>query len=429
MTKRFQKFLSYCVSFALISSTASAQLIDASGTNQVPNAKDMDAIKRFISDKRMVTMKEIGGDLSLSGDVRTLFAFQSQIKNGKQTFGSDGLDYPMFGWQTEFNMMLDYRTERTWAAMKLEFDNRMGQKSGTMNSIRLEKAYVGGRLVEGDTFTFDAEVGRRTLVAVFDSRLQFGSLYDGLNFRFAKAFESIAECYSNIGAFIINFKTNHYGLVGEIGALSIADTGLNLKYSVIDWYKPGGEGVSGKTAADNALENLNYRYLVSQFSGSYQFNPEWFWKKLIKFYGAGLVNHLALDNPLALAGVEGQAFGKQNWGFYAGISAGMIKKMHDWAIDFNFQWLQAQAVPDSIGIGRGNVGGLYFNTVDKVITPTSLATAEGRGNFYGFALNGSYAISNNLLINPVYYQSWTLDKNIGPNLRYNQFRLEFVYAF
>ena len=32
---------------------------------------DMDALRRWLNDKRLITVKELGGDLSLSGDVRT----------------------------------------------------------------------------------------------------------------------------------------------------------------------------------------------------------------------------------------------------------------------------------------------------------------------------------------------------------------------
>jgi hypothetical protein len=155
---------------------------------------DMDALRRWLQDKRLVSLKELGGDLSISGEVRT----EGQFTNERRaSAGSDhfiqqrGMNSatgrPSLAWDVEFNLMLDYHTERTWAAMKVEFDNDMGVRSGTVNKIRLEKAYLGGRLIAGDTFTWDGEIGRRYLINVFDSKLQFGSLFDGFLFRFGKA--------------------------------------------------------------------------------------------------------------------------------------------------------------------------------------------------------------------------------------------------
>ncbi len=397
------------------------------------DSRDMEALRRWLQDKRLVTMREIGGDLSLSGEVRTEFQATSEQKNGVQQRGMDLGLKPQYGWDVEFNLMLDYRTDRSWAAVKLEFDNDMGVRTGTLNKIRLEKAYLGGRFVAGDTFTMDGEIGRRYLFNVFDSKLEFSSLFDGFLFRFAKAFPNIGDSYANLGGFIINDKTNHYGFVGELGALRIANIGLDLKYSLIDWYRPGSESEPGNTDQQNQLADLRFRFLVSQVATAYKFHPDWFGRRLIKLYGAALVNHLALANPLAEAGVEGQAFGKQNWGWYAGISMGTVKKQNDWALDASFQWLQAQAVPsfDMNGIGRGNtVGyGLYTVKEDGSGGPTTKGTAVGNGNFYGFEIDGLYALTDNITIDQNIRFSWTLDKNLGGNTIFKQCEVECIYAF
>ena len=400
-----------------------------------PDRQDMDALKRWLQDKRLVTMKEIGGDLSLSGEVRTEFQKTSERKDGNKVRGNGALR-PMYALDVEFNLMLDYRTDRTWAAVKLEYDNDMGQRSGTGNKIQLEKAYLGGRIVAGETFTFDAEIGRRFLSNVFDSKIQFGSRFDGLLLRFSKAFESIGDYYTNVGAFLINDRTNHYGIVTEMGLLRIANMGFNLKYSIIDWHRPGGEAQKGQTAHETALIDLRYQYLVSQGTISYQYYPEWIGKKLLKFYAALLTNHLAEEDPLKKAGVTEQSFGKNNWGWYAGTSIGLVKKKHDWAVDANFQWAQAQCAPsfDLGGIGRGNSEdvGLYSakgNIAGLPGAPATRKTATGKMNYYGFTIDGLYAFTNNLTINPNVRYTWTLDKDLGPNLVYNQYELELIYAF
>jgi hypothetical protein len=419
-------------------------------TKTDPDAKDMDALKRWLRDKRFITMKEIGGDLSLSGEVRTEFQAINERTNGIQQRDNPDLPNlskprPMYAWDVEVNLMVDYRTERTWAAIKLEFDNDMGIRSGTTNRIRLEKAYLGGRILPGDTLIIDAEIGRRNLFNVFDSKVEFSSLFDGALIRFNKAFDSLGDYYFNGGAFLVDDITNHYGYIAEMGALGIANTGTNLKYSIINWYRPGGEYEEGNSAYQAALTNQRYRFLVSQLLAYYQFYPQWIGKKLIKFYAAGLMNHLAIgskivskhptgmqsvDIPTQIIPTGGE---KANIAWYVGISIGVVKKQGDWAIDANYQWVQAQAYPDfdNLGIGRGNTAGvgLYTLNADGSGGGTTQKTAGGNTNFKGFEIEALYAISNNLVVQQNFKYSNTLNKNIGPNEKYRQYEIEFIYAF
>jgi hypothetical protein len=383
------------------------------------NSDDMDALRRWIRDKRLVTVKEIGGDLSLSGEVRTEFQDTNERKNGiRQRGESAATTKPQYAWDVEVNVMIDYRTDRSWAAIKLEFDNDMGIRSGTMNSIKLEKAYLGGRIVSEDTLTIDAELGRRFLYNVFESKVEFASLFDGVLFRFNKAYESIGDFYANLGSLLVDDRVNHYAYIAELGALRIANIGLNMKYSMIDWYKPYA----------NKLNDLRYRFLVSQWLASYQFYPEWIGKKMIKFYGAGVTNHLA-------HGVEQTNGRRQNWAAYAGCSIGLVKKKGDWALDMNYQWVQAQAVPefDCSGIGRGNAAGVgfYTNKANGDITSgsTTNKTAVGSTNYRGVEIEALYAFTDNLTLLQNFKWSSTLNKNIGPNLKYKQYEAEFIYAF
>ncbi len=384
-----------------------------------PSVDDMEALSRWIRDKRLVTLKEIGGDLSISGEVRTEFQDISEVKDGLRQRGEGSpLDKPQYVWDLEVNLMIDYRTDRTWAAIKLEFDNDMGQRSGTVNKIRLEKGYLGGRFVAGDTLTFDAELGRRYLFNVFESRVEFASLFDGCLFRLNKAWPSLGDYFFNTGALLVDDKTNHYAFIADMGGLRIANIGLNMRYTIIDWYKPYA----------NELTNLRYKYLVSQFLTFYQFYPEWIGKKFVKVYAAGVCNHLA--ERLVITRDE-----RQNWAWYAGVSIGLVKKAYDWAVDANYQWVQAQAVPefDCSGIGRGNAAGVGFYTLNIDGNPssgaTTVATAVGGGNYHGFEIEGLYAFTDNLTVQQNFKYSTTLNKQIGPNLRYKQYEVEFIYAF
>lgn len=384
-----------------------------------PEADDMEALRRWIRDKRFITMKEIGGDLSLSGEVRAEFQDANEKRDGIRQRGKGGaFNRPEYAWDVEVNVMLDYRSERTWAAIKLEYDNDMGQSSGTVNSIRLEKGYLGGRLVAGDTFTMDAEIGRRYLFNVFDSKIEFASLYDGALLRFSKTWDSIGDFYCNLGGILINDKTNHYAYITEIGGLRIANVGLNIKYSCVDWYKP----------AANTLTDLRYRFIVSQLLLSYQFYPEWLGKRLFKLYSAGLCNLLA-------KGVSQTHGKKQNWAWYVGCSLGVVKKKYDWAIDVNYQWAQAQTVPDFdvSGIGRGNAArvGFYTNNINGNPNSgaTTAASAVGGCNYKGFEIEALYAFTDNLTVLQNLRYSGTLNKAIGPDLTFKQYEIEFIYAF
>jgi hypothetical protein len=134
-------------------------------------------------------------------------------------------------------------------------------------------------------------------------------------------------------------------------------------------------------------------------------------------------------------GVE-QTHGKrQNYGWYAGVSIGVVKKQYDWAIDANYQWVQAQTIPgfDVSGIGRGNAAsvGFYTNNADGDPSSgaTTSATAVGGCNYKGFEIEALYAFTDNLTLLQNFKFSNTLNKNIGPNLRYKQYEMEFIYAF
>lgn len=397
---------------------------------------DMEALRRWLQDKRLVSIKELGGDLSLSCEVRTEFQDSSEINNGHEVRNNIN-GKPPRAWDVEVNVMIDYRTDYTWANIKLEFDNDMGIFNATDNKIKLERAYIGGRIISSDTLTLDAELGRRYL-SLYDSKLQYGARFDGLVLRLSKAFENVGDFYVTPGVAIVSDKHDHYAYVTEIGALQVANTGLYLKGSTIYWYKD----------TSNRFPN-RYRYCVAQFLPAYQFFPEWFGKRLIKIYAAGLCNVMAQRFRLPLSDPSDpkkaltvddkpvwKYFSKQNWGWYVGVALGTVKKGGDWAIEADFQWVQAQAVPDydATGIGRGNADRWGTFLLDQGGLPilanlTNTQTSVGGGNFYGFEIDGLYAFTSNLTMEQNIKLSWTLDKDIGPNINYRQWEVEFIYAF
>ncbi len=425
MTARFSRTLLCAAALGLAAPLFAQEPADVN-YEQKREDSEMDALRRWLNDKRLITIRELGGDLSISGDVRTEFQATNERRGVIKQRGIGGATaQPAYAWDSDVSLNIDYRTDYTWASVKIKFDNDMGVNGGSVNRIKVPKAYLGGRMVSGDTITLDMEIGRRSLSSVYDSKVQFAALYDGIAMRLGKAFEDIGDFFFNCGPFLIDEKNNHYGAVAEIGMLRVGNVGFNTKYSVINW----------KRHFSNPQKNDRYNFVVQQLLASYQFNPKWLNKKLIKFYGAMLSNlvadDLVLPNPTTNSD---QNLGTQNWGFYAGLLLGTVKKAYDWAIDINFQWVQAQTVADYdfMGIGRGNAArvGLYNDKLDGSGTiPANTDTAVGPCNYYGFEVDMLYAFTDNLTVQQHFKWSRTLDEQIGPDLKYQQFEVEFIYAY
>ncbi|MFS8564334.1 MAG: hypothetical protein LVR00_08555 [Rhabdochlamydiaceae bacterium] len=140
------------------------------------NERDIETLREWINSRRMITVKELGGQLSISGDIHAEMQAANEVRNGKRQRGS-GTSNPTKTYDIEFNLAVDYRADRTWAAARLRFDNDAGITntkvgSGTTSNIKLDRAYFGYRIFDGDQHTMDFEIGRRGLSTVFDSKLQ-----------------------------------------------------------------------------------------------------------------------------------------------------------------------------------------------------------------------------------------------------------------
>ncbi|NGX48464.1 MAG: hypothetical protein K940chlam5_00049 [Candidatus Anoxychlamydiales bacterium] len=382
---------------------------------------DMDALRKWVREKRMISIKELGGDLSLSGEVRVEYQGFNEKKNGiKQRGISSATSNPNNAFDVEVNLILDYHSGRTWGIIKLEFDNDMGIDSGTTHEIALEKAYFGGRMIDGETFNFDGELGRRNLSDVFDSKIEFSSIFDGGLFRFNKAFESIGSFYVNLGAFLISDFYKHFGEVTEIGLLDIANTGFFVKYSFINWKKffDSDGGRKRRFNFGNSQLLLGYQGIMAK------------WDKYTKIYLAGLMNHFAKDLTFAN---DVNLHKKYNLAWYVGISVGRILQARDWAIDVNFQYVMPQAVSDfdAGGITTGNADnvGLYTTSVTGTGNPTTRADAVGEANYKGFSFDFLYAITNNLTLLQRFEISNNQTRSFGPAMSFKKYEMEFIYAF
>jgi hypothetical protein len=292
----------------------------------------------------------------------------------------------------------------------------MGLVSGTVDKIALERAFLGGRIYVGDTFNFNASLGRNNLDNLFDSRIEFSSIFDGLLLEFSKVFEKAGDVFFNVGSFLINDRKYHFAYIGELSWYRMGGSCFYSKYSFVNW----------KKNYKNPLKDLPFNFRVSQWILGYQCTVTK-WEKLLKVYCAGLLNHSA--KKLELTGNR-----KANWGGYVGFSLGRILKKGDWAFDINYQFVGPQAIPgfDVGGITRGNaadVGFYFIEEDDGTRIPTTRETAVGFGNYKGFIVELLYAITGNLTVLNNFQMSNNLYDSIGPKMKYLQYEIEFIYAF
>lgn len=409
-------------------------------------------------------------------------------------------------WDVEFNLKVKYTYDRAWGMAQVQFDNSAGVRgrecsrtiditgiekfddfsdsfssssssddkffvvrrdsrrtlkgSGEAGNTSLKRAFMGYNIVADGKHRLDIEIGRRKLDDLFVSEIEFSSRFDGIVFKYASEIEH-NPWYTNIGAFVIDERVNHYGFVGEIGFLNIAKSGLDLRYSIIDWNKPGKNRCF--------LRNPEgYDFLNSQISFSYNFKLDFFCKKQLpaEIYGGFLINHDAKKTIFT-------RYKKKNLGWYLGFYLGEVEKKGDWALDIEYMVIQAQAVPDSDvgGIARGNIWDeqiydviigtdiegvvgeslesvvVIDNTTKKasLVTSSELTTGplssnsvtvlnaiiprRGNANFIGGRIEYLYAITDNFSVDIEAELSWAEDNRIGGKHTYANYEIECIYAF
>ena len=379
---------------------------------------DIEALRDWINTKRQVTVKERGGNLSISGEVRAELQSTNEKKNGIKQRGSGGevKHTATRAWDIEVNLMLDYRTDRTWAVVKLEFDNNGGTTTGTFGKLSVERAFLGGRIVNADTYTMDIEIGRRLLGYTFDSKIQFGSFMDGIFYKYDQAFDAVGDFYFHGGPFLINENIDQYAYVGECALLNVGRTGLYTKFSTVYW---------DTKRTHNKARNDAFRFIPIQWIWGYKFVPACI-DKIVTTYAAGLYNPRAHGTIVS----NGK---RQAWAWYAGFSVGELRKQWDWSFDVNYQWVQLQAIPDfdGGGIGRGNSSkrGLYTRLNKGIGDVNGVGEGVGAGNYKGISIEFLYLFTNNITVYQAWRQSVNETSSIKPSFSYKQYEFEIIYGF
>lgn len=407
---------------------------DESVYEQELNERDFSALRDFLRIKRIDNLEEEGENkLTLSADVRSEWRYMTERQAGVRLRGGNARDshnVPISrnDFDIELNLYFDYLTKRTWAVAQVQYDNSAGvddndkscvddpegyHGSGDKNNLNLKKAFFGYNVFDNGCSRFDIELGRRTLYNVFDSRVQFLSRFDGLLLSYSYKMEHVGEAYIMMAGFLVDERVNHFGWITECGMINIMDTGIDFKYSFIDWKKNGRNRCLARDPRGFKFEN-------SQFTLTYNVKPQFLCKQA-QIFGAFLINHAGVDRYYWDINEVRHHKRHQNKAWYAGILLGKVQEEGDWSFEVQYQWVQAFSVPDKdmSGIGRGNV------RKDSI----TARGARGNTNFKGWRFEGLYAITNELTINPIVEFSQAICNAIGGSHHYSKFELETVYAF
>lgn len=460
------KFLKYLLPVAVVfcGGVLRAQQEDEGySTEKEAKQRDFEALQEYIKGKRAISVKDKGGNMTISGDIRGEYYYMHAKTQGKDQRGwSTRKLYPNsavnkivrpiskkayqnLGWlpkaayrkgrddlkppigtaelDVEANLFFEYIAERGWGTIQLQFSNPAGivetdrkalindsrkalYGSGKLNNIVLRKCFGGYNIWEEGTSRFDLEIGRRRLYDVFDSEIQFGSYFDGLTAKLSNSFEGVTDLSVKAAAFVIDYTVNHWGYVGEVGFLNIVDTGVDLKYSLINW--------------DRHMANrwgqrhpLGGRYTNSQFTAAYNVSPDLISLKT-RLYGAFLINHSAKASHWT-------HHLKANKAFYLGFQVGEAVRKGEYAVGLTYQWVQAQAVSerDISGLCRDNPRGISFLT----------RRCGGFANYKGWRLETLYALTDNWTLNAHFDRVREENRHIGGEHKSYELYLAAIFAF
>ena len=479
--KFINNFIFLLIGTTCVVSHGYAQLGQETGFDRQLRTLDDQPLRGFVDSKEDISVQIKAKNLDISGDVRffwqnlqekgdSLYASSSSDYSGSDSFDFrdnyrafrgghhvDGANIPLSTniFDVEFNLKVKYTFKDAWAMAHVQFDNPAGSRaslfcredfpvfnkdgsvvedriskntkrglkgSGIGAGINLRRAYIGYNLYADGVNRVDVELGRRKMDDIFESEIQFSNRFDGLLLKYTTAFDNLFDFYWNIGGFVIDQRVNHFGYVTELGLVDICDMDLAIYYSFIDWRKHGENRCFNRNplGANFANSQISFSYTIKPFSGFLEETP-------FELYGGFLINHAAKKTKFS-------KFKKENLGWYAGLFVGNVEKKGDWAFDFEYVCVQAQAVPDAdvASIARGNIFNENFFDVIPLGTDSYSGyylPRRGNGNFYGFRFNFLYGLTDNLTADFVYQWSHADNANLGGRHHYQDFELEIIYAF
>ncbi|NGX31797.1 MAG: hypothetical protein K940chlam8_01179 [Chlamydiae bacterium] len=384
----------------------------------------------------------LGGAILLQGDVRVRYKVFS-IKDGPVSLvGNDPVSLignstilPRDAFNNEFNLYLNYVARRFYAKLRLKFSNKMGAQGGTTGKFSLEKAYFGHQVFREGATIVGIEAGRRDLLEMLESKVQFGSRMDGASVYLATEVPKLFEFDLRGILTIVDFAKTHFAPIIQVSFYNISDYGLYVKYAYVDWEKKGTTRIfNGSGNADGRKEmefNPRYQFRISQWTLGFVPRTKILGKK-VRFYGAFLLNHAAKKRALTNCR-------RENLACYGGFTYGNAYQKGDISLDVNYQYVEAQSVPgfDSSGIGTGNPReNVFYGPAKNDITGAKLkpnqitvSNANGNTNFKGVSASFAYILTRNLKWQISGNYSRRLDGQIGPNRTFKQIDTSLIYSF
>lgn len=447
-------FLPLLVILGVSSAFAAEDFVQDTGRfEQELNERDFEALRKYLNTKRLEALEEKSVSLAISGDVRfewrhmreKLHDFDLRGAHRKDPFTNVPVSRNDF--DCEFNLKFDYIMDRSWAVAHVQYDNSAGVDSesldcqedphgwfgsGRCDDFCLRKAFMGYNFWNDPCSRVDIELGRRgNLYTVFDSRIQFLSRFDGVLLKWGGKWEYISEWFIKVAGFVVDERVNHFAYIAEVGFINIMDSGIDFKYSFIDWGSHIGSRCIKRIDPDCDFKYRSnqtakaFQFAISQWTLSYNLDPDLLCRPA-KLFGAFLMNHKWKHITIRKRDKEtGVVISKhkyrENLGWYAGVSIGEVDKEGDWALEIQYQVVQALAVPgqDMSGIGTGNVYD-YTLTTRRRIDNT---------NFRGWKVEGLYALTDNITVDTIIEASRPDNPHIGGNHTYSKVEVEAIYAF
>lgn len=414
---------------------------------------DMEILNDFINSKRKIPLIDKSKKLKISGEVHTewnyytekidgenvrVYTFREQEVINDEVFDpGDTLAIGPNDFDIQCDLFVDWDTERTWARMHLRFDNSAGvddngldkridpqgyHGSGECGRLCLREAYVGYEIFKCGDHRFTVELGRRgNIYKAFYSEIQFSSRLDGIILKYSGKWKNFTDWYVQWAGFVVDERATQYAWAAEMGLINMLNSGLDFKYSFIDWQKFGKNRYFVK-------HPLGFRFRVSQFSLIYRVSPKFLCGHPLQVFGGFLVNHTPSGRTFVDASKD-QAVYKprlkyigrhQNLGGFFGVQFRDLFHEGDWMFKALVAFCEAQCIPDNDvrNIGTGNFLRDSF-------------TSDGRGNtnWKGYAFKFGYAITDNWVIETQYDHSWSIDNQIAGTHGFTRYCLETTYSF
>lgn len=385
------------------------------------NFIDPKILRDFVESKGLIECRQKEGRLTIAGDVRARWLATGEKVNGisQRHFKSD---HAVNVFKSEVNLFFDYTTPKAWVTTKLKWGVIDGIDGGSLTKVDLDRAFIGYDIYEKGCEDFYLEVGRSKFDYMFESRVEFASFFDGIHLFYTNKYEGTGVFTIHGGPFIIDSLTNHYGWVVETGFKQLGGTDFSVKYSLVDWLRFAPTYDYGKNKGEHLVrDNPRYRFLVSQLILGHEQKIDFPGCKMLYLYAAVLANHAAQKSRTVPS--------YENKAWYAGFTLGKLCKACDWSVDINYQWVQAQSIPefDLSGIGHGNAANLLLS--DAILALTSPSGAIGFTNYQGFEMLGLYALTDSLTLRAKASWSKPIDIHLGGDFTYKNFEMAVIFAF